>query len=216
MLPLGFFRKPEHSKCQCPIPFDGSEAGVAIDAAMKQEEADAQFEILRNFIGISVDGWVTHEGYNNAVAAIGRALTVRERIDLFCRRHKPDKATPGLRKDILTAAHWQQLDKIHDCLKTFEVATLATPESRPFFYQWFQTLVWLPHEIDNWRVQFEEDAASDVTFKLLSDCCTAAWQKCEKYYRMADQTPIVYAAIILDPREKRQWFIDEWGEGTPE
>jgi hypothetical protein len=68
MLPLGFFRKPEHSKCQCPIPFDDSEAGATIDAAMKQEEADAQFEILRNFIGISVDAWVTHEGYNNAVA----------------------------------------------------------------------------------------------------------------------------------------------------
>ena len=147
--------------------------------------------------------------WNSFYTAIGRALTVRKRIDLFCRRHKPDKATPGVRKDIPTAAHWQQLDKIHDRLKTFEVATLATQGSRPFFYQWFQTLAWLLHEIDNWRVQFEEDAAGDVTFKLLSECCTAAWQKREKYYRMADQTPIVYAAIMLDPREKRQWFVDE-------
>lgn len=68
MLPLGLFWKPEHSKRQCPIPFDDSEAGATIDAAMKQEEADFHFEILRNFSGISVDGWVTHDGYNNAVA----------------------------------------------------------------------------------------------------------------------------------------------------
>jgi len=47
-----------HSKCPCPITFDDSEAGAIIDAAMKQEEANAQTEILRNFIGISVDGWV--------------------------------------------------------------------------------------------------------------------------------------------------------------
>jgi len=69
--------------------------------------------------------------WNSFYTAIGRALTVRKRIDLFCRRHKPDKATPGVRKDIPTAAHWQQLDKIHDRLKTFEVATLTTQGSRP-------------------------------------------------------------------------------------
>ena len=56
-----------HSKCPCPVTFDDSEAGAAIDAAMKQEEANAQMEILRIFVGISVGGWVRHEGYDDAV-----------------------------------------------------------------------------------------------------------------------------------------------------
>lgn len=60
---------------QCPISIDESEAGAVIDAAMKQEEADSQMNILRNVIGISVDGWVTHEGYDDAVA---RAAEMKE------------------------------------------------------------------------------------------------------------------------------------------
>lgn len=116
----------------------------------------------------------------------------------------------------MTAQHWTQLDKIHDCLKTFEVASSTTQGHRSYFSEWFQTLSWLLHELDNWRLQFEEDSVGDKTFALLSKCCEASWQKAEKYYRLADDTPIVYAAIMLDPREKKQWFIDEWSHGTPE
>jgi len=90
------------------------------------------------------------------------------------RRLYPDSGSFGLKKDILTAAHWQQLDRISDCLKIFEVTTLATQGHKPFFVQWYQTLAWLLHGLYNWRVQFEEDAKGDQTFMLLSECCMSS------------------------------------------
>ena len=52
----------------CPIAFHEDEAEKTLEAMMKQEEADNQMDILRNAIGINVDGWVSHEGYDEAVA----------------------------------------------------------------------------------------------------------------------------------------------------
>ncbi|KAM0717867.1 hypothetical protein Q7P37_006199 [Cladosporium fusiforme] len=56
------------SKPQCPLSFDTHEAEKVLDGAMRQEEADGQMDILRNVIGISSDGWVSHEGYEEAVS----------------------------------------------------------------------------------------------------------------------------------------------------
>lgn len=68
------------SYSECPITIGESKAGAAINAAMKQENADAQMEILRNVIGISVNRWVTHEGYDNAVA---QAAEMKEQAIAF-------------------------------------------------------------------------------------------------------------------------------------
>jgi hypothetical protein len=61
---------------------------------MKQEEADSQMEILRNVIGIGVDGWVTHEGYENTVA---RAAEVKEQA-IACAEDEVERE--------LTVRHW--------------------------------------------------------------------------------------------------------------
>jgi len=65
-------------------------------------------------------------------------------------------------------------------------------------------------EIDNFRAEFKEEAAGDSNYEYVSECCSHAWQKVEKYYKVVDQTPIVYAAVIMDPRRKREWFRQEW------
>ncbi|KAK3074206.1 hypothetical protein LTR53_003549 [Teratosphaeriaceae sp. CCFEE 6253] len=65
-------------------------------------------------------------------------------------------------------------------------------------------------EIDNFRAEFKEEAAGDSNYEYVSECCSHAWQKVEKYYKVVDQTPIVYAAVIRDPRRKREWFRQEW------
>lgn len=46
----------EKTYAQCPIATDGSEADAVLEAAVKQEEADRQMDILRNVIGIAPDG----------------------------------------------------------------------------------------------------------------------------------------------------------------
>lgn len=50
------------SQPKCPKFVDAAEADSILDAAMKQEEADSQMEVLRNVIGISADGWVHPRG----------------------------------------------------------------------------------------------------------------------------------------------------------
>lgn len=82
------------SHSQCSIPADGPEADAVLNAAIKQEEADSQMEILRNVIGISADGWVTHEGYDDAVA---RVSEMKEQAIAF--------AENELERD-LTVRHW--------------------------------------------------------------------------------------------------------------
>ena len=46
----------------------------------------------------------------------------------------------------------------------------------------------------------------------MAACAEATWQKCEKYYIKADDTAAYYAAIILNPTLKMQWFYDQWGQ----
>lgn len=79
---------------KCPLSVDEAEADTILDAAVKQEEADSQMEILRNVIGISTDGWVTHEMYNDAVA---RASEMKEEAIAY--------AETELERD-LTIRHW--------------------------------------------------------------------------------------------------------------
>ena len=62
----------------CPISFTDSEIETTMQAVMKQEEADSQMEILRNAIGINVDGWTSHEGYEQAV--LGAAEMKRQAV----------------------------------------------------------------------------------------------------------------------------------------
>ena len=71
-------------------------------------------------------------------------------------------------------------------------------------------------ELDNWRVDFANEASKDPTFGLLSDAAQHAWLKCEKYYKLADNTPFSYAAFILNLTMKKQWFVDRWSSGTAE
>ena len=44
----------------------------------------------------------------------------------------------------------------------------------------------------------------------MAGCAESAWEKCEKYYKLADTTAAYYAAIVLDPTLKMQWFKDQW------
>ena len=49
-------------------------------------------------------------------------------------------------------------------------------------------------------------------YRYLAACAEAAWQKYEKYYVKADNTAAYYAAIVLNPTLKMQWFHDQWAQ----
>jgi len=94
---------------------------------------------------------------------------VKERLELFCKKHKLDLKLGPLRDDLLTYTHWYHLSRIQDCLNMFHVATLEIEGNGAFFYDWFPQLSWLLDEFDNWRVDFADEASKDLTFATLSD-----------------------------------------------
>jgi hypothetical protein len=53
-------------------------------------------------------------------------------------------------------------------------------------------------EIDDWRVDAKDIQGDDY----LATCLTASWNKMEKYYKLVDDTPVYYAAILLNPTLK--------------
>lgn len=120
---------------------------------------------------------------------------MKERLELFCKKHKPDLKLGPLRDDLLTHTHWYHLGRIQDCLNLFHVATLEIEGNGAFFYDRFP---------------------QDPTFATLSDAARHAWLKCEKYYKLADDTSFSYAAVILNPTMKKQWFVDRWSSDTTE
>ncbi|CAK4033419.1 Hypothetical predicted protein [Lecanosticta acicola] len=52
----------------CPLSFDEHEVEKTVEALVRQEEADQGLEFMRNFVGMSTDGWVPNEEYEEAVA----------------------------------------------------------------------------------------------------------------------------------------------------
>lgn len=79
---------------------------------------------------------------------------------------------------------------------------------------WYPTLLWMLEEIDAFKAEFTIE--NDDTFAYLAECCSHAWHKVEKYFKLADEMPIVYAAVILDPRLKDKWFVEKWQDRGPE
>ncbi|GAB1741813.1 hypothetical protein NU219Hw_g7220t1 [Hortaea werneckii] len=53
----------------CPISFQQQEAEQIMDKMLEQEDIDKRMDIIRDAIGISTDGWVSCERYDDAVAA---------------------------------------------------------------------------------------------------------------------------------------------------
>ncbi|OTA33642.1 hypothetical protein BTJ68_08196 [Hortaea werneckii EXF-2000] len=52
----------------CPITFQQQDADETMDKMLEQEDIDKKMEIVRDAIGISTDGWVSFERYDDAVA----------------------------------------------------------------------------------------------------------------------------------------------------
>jgi hypothetical protein len=112
--------------------------------------------------------------------------------------------------------HWQQLDRIHNALSTFEVATMDAQGNSPHLHEWYPTISFMLNTIDEFKVEFAAEAQEDASFNYISQCCDHAWHKIEKYYKLCDQAPMLYAAVYLNPMFKAEWFKKQWANGTKE
>lgn len=71
---------------------------------------------------------------------------------------------------------------------------------------WFMTIQTLMDKIQIWKVH----AAKELEDDFFVACLTASWLNVEKYYKKVDDMPVYYAAIVLNPTLKMQWFKEAW------
>jgi len=136
---------------------------------------------------------------------------------MFCAQYVPPKgAKPISRDDILEHHHWKQLEHLHDQLESFDEATVMVEGHHTNLADHFQTLDWLLLQLDQAKQRFNElyDDTRLPEYKWLAGAADVSWEKCEKYYNMADETAAYYTAIIMNPTIKTAWFQERWG-GDP-
>ena len=165
--------------------------------------------------------------WNSYFLSIGRALNVKERIQLFCNQYEPPLGDKGVLDNRLTPRQWDKLGHLHDQLKTFYEATIMNEGRQWTLADHFQSLDWLIDEIQLARQKFEQlannilrkrgpnqqDTQSEVDdYNWLAAAAEVAWKKCEKYYNKADESPAYYAAISLNPTLKNQWYHQVWND----
>lgn len=151
--------------------------------------------------------------WNSFYYMIGRALTIKERIDKFCMQNRDNDT---IRTNQLSISDWHQLDSLHNTLQVFEISTIDTQGEHKHLYDWYPTLCFMLDTLDAYKTEYSEEAAIDSSFSYLSTCCEASWGKAEKYFKLTDETPIYYAAVMLNPVWKHDWFKDIWSSGTKE
>jgi hypothetical protein len=138
---------------------------------------------------------------------LDRAVDVKQRLVKFVKDHRPDNTTGYTpQDDRLTPKDWHFIERLRTTLEAYQAATLHTQGLQPWLSDWFSTLHWLMNEIDDWRV----DALDVQGDEYLATCLTASWNKIEKYYKLVDETPVYYAAILLNPTLKTQKLREMW------
>jgi hypothetical protein len=145
--------------------------------------------------------------WNSMYKAIGRVLNVKERLMTFIKTHKPPKDSKYRpTTDRLSPSEWTFLERLHTCLEEYYTATIASEGSQPLVCDYFLTLHYLLNSVDAWQ----QEARDELNDSLLQQSLRASWLKLEKYYKLTDNTPVYYAAIILNPTLKQRWFFQAW------
>jgi hypothetical protein len=134
---------------------------------------------------------------------------------MFCAQYVPPRGIKSITTDdILEPHHWKQLEHLHDQLESFDEATVMVEGLHTDLADHFQTLDWLLLQLDQAKHRFNElyEDTGSPEYKWLAGAAEVSWEKCEKYYNMADQTAAYYTAIVMNPTIKTVWFQERWGD----
>lgn len=100
---------------------------------------------------------------------------------------------------------WHFLERLHDCLDDYYWCTKEAEKHSAHAGEYFPTLQYMLDEVHHWQQEAEAEGSNMLALSLL-----ASWNKIEKYYKLVDQTPVYYAAVILNPTLKMLWFRKQW------
>jgi hypothetical protein len=122
------------------------------------------------------------------------------------RDHKPNQNTLFKPQDSpITPNDWAFIELIHTALRAFDQATVLTEGHEPVLSDWYISIHELMRYINDWKAEVRILGDNDLKTRLV-----ASWNKLEKYYLFADQAPVYYAAILLNPCLKREKLVELW------
>jgi hypothetical protein len=143
--------------------------------------------------------------WNSQYYSIERALKLRERITIFCSRHKDTLSDDNLSDD-----DWTYLATVKDYLEPFIEATnslegAATNGQYGAIWEWLIIIEGLISEME--RV-IEAYKSSGKPLDPLALAHDRAWSKLQKYYQLSDDDYNLYAAATLFAPESRMAYFD--------
>lgn len=144
--------------------------------------------------------------WNSDFKAIKRALQLQNGFEVFQARHIRD----GLEDDQLDTDDWKELQDIATILEPFHRCTLELEGHRGngVLYDLLPTMDYLLVHLESTLQLYKARKCSP---HLLSSI-TLAWRKLEKYYRLTDENIVLYAAVVLHPSMKFDYFETSWAE----
>ena len=144
--------------------------------------------------------------WNSDFKALKRALQLRNGFEVFIARHMRD----GLQHDQLDIDDWAELQDITNILEPFHRCTLELEGHRGngALYDLLPTMDYLLEHLEAAKAHH---TAANSTPHLINSILLA-WQKLDKYDTLTDTNTAIYAAVVLHPSMKFEYFEINWAE----
>ena len=105
--------------------------------------------------------------------------------------------------DALTRDDWQELEDIREILQPLKTCTKNTEGHTATLHTTFNDMEFLIRHFTQMREKFKGNA--QMTVRLM-----AAWYKFDKYYKLADDTPVHAAAALLHSQLREAYLRKVW------
>jgi len=115
--------------------------------------------------------------------------------------------TPELREDKLTDTDWRDIEDILRLLEPFKMLTILGEERGTLYGSVSSTLWGFDMLLGMLEEERRKSRSKDAPFQKALD---ASWGKLDKYYTLTDKCPVYIVALMLDPRQKFQYFQEKW------
>jgi hypothetical protein len=134
-----------------------------------------------------------------------RALRLKQEIQQWEINVRTWPVAAGQKRPLqLDDEDWELYECYESFLKPYRHAILATEGSRDNLSRILQAMDFLLEDL--------ETAKRDPKYNntLIKKDIDLAWKLLNKYYLLTDETPIYGAAVVMDPRQKWDYFTQYW------
>jgi hypothetical protein len=125
------------------------------------------------------------------------AVKNRERLNYYV------SCTSELDDDALSAEDWEDLKEMLELLKPFKIVTMLGQQKGTTMGSVASSLWgydYLMAQLEQWE---EKSPRGETGFQA---AVNLSWDLLKKYYRETDKAPIYIAGMVLDPRQKMEYF----------